>query len=109
MIECLFLALLLLLALGVPISVAMLLSAAAAILCFGDTYSLDILVQKLYSQNESFPLLAVPLFIFAGRIMGLGGMSDRLIALARAIVGSVRGGLAMVSVVACIFFAAISG
>lgn len=109
MIECLFLALLVLLALGVPISVAMLLSAGAAILCFGETYSLDILVQKLYSQNESFPLLAVPLFIFAGRIMGVGGMSDRLIALAKAIVGNVRGGLAMVSVVACIFFAAISG
>jgi C4-dicarboxylate transporter, DctM subunit len=108
-IECLFLALLILLALGVPISVAMLLSSAVAILLFGDTYSLEILVQKLYSQNESFPLLAVPLFIFAGRIMGMGGMSDRLIALASAIVGNVRGGLAMVSVIACIFFAAISG
>ena len=109
MIACLFIALLLLLALGVPISVAMVLSAAAAIIAFGSDYGLAIIVQKLFSQSESFPLLAVPLFIFAGRIMGKGGMSARLIELASAIVGNVRGGLAMVSVVACMFFAAISG
>jgi len=109
LIECLFFALLVLLALGVPISVAMVLSAATAIVAFGSEYGLEIIVQKLYAQSESFPLLAVPLFIFAGRIMGKGGMSDRLIELASAIVGNVRGGLAMVSVVACMFFAAISG
>jgi C4-dicarboxylate transporter DctM subunit len=108
MVECLFLSFFFLLLLGVPISVVMVLSAVLAIAGFGD-YSLDVVTQKLFSQTNSFPLMAVPFFILAGGIMSKGGMSNRLIGLASSIVGNVRGGLAMVSVVACMFFASISG
>jgi C4-dicarboxylate transporter DctM subunit len=108
MVAFLFISLLALLLMGVPISMAMVLTAAAAILGFSD-YSLEIITQRLFNQTNSFPLLAVPLFIFAGGIMGKGGMSDRLIHLASSVIGNVKGGLAMVSIVACMFFAAISG
>jgi C4-dicarboxylate transporter DctM subunit len=107
-IPCLFTTLLVLLIIGVPISVAMVLSSSIAMVMFGG-YSLDIIAQKLFSISNNFPLLAIPFFIFAGGIMGKGGMSDRLIRLASAFVGNVRGGLAMVSIIACMFFAAISG
>jgi C4-dicarboxylate transporter DctM subunit len=64
---------------------------------------------QLCETTNSFPLLAIPFFILAGSIMSRGGMSQRLIDLARAGVGRVPGGVAMVSVVACMFFAAVSG
>jgi C4-dicarboxylate transporter DctM subunit len=108
MITCLFVAFVVLMLLGIPISVALVLAAALSIVGLSD-YSLSVIPQKLFHAGNSFPLLAVPFFVLAGGIMGSGGMSDRLIALARALVGQVRGGLGMVSVLACMFFAAISG
>ncbi len=108
MITCLFLTFLVLLLLGVPISLVMILASTLAILGFSQ-YSLDVISQKLFSQSNSFPLMAIPFFVFAGGVMSKGGMSARLIRLASSIVGNVRGGLAMVSIVACMFFASISG
>ncbi len=108
MITCLFLTFLLLLLLGVPISLVMILASTLAILGFGQ-YSPDVISQKLFSQSKSFPLMAIPFFVFAGGVMSKGGMSARLIRLASSIVGNVSGGLAMVSIVACMFFASISG
>jgi C4-dicarboxylate transporter DctM subunit len=108
MIAFLFLSFVILLLWGVPISIVMLLSSALAIIGFSH-YSLDVIAQKLFSQSNSFPLMAVPFFILAGGIMSKGGMSDRLIRLASSLVGNVRGGLAMISVVACMFFASVSG
>ncbi|MBN1901437.1 TRAP transporter large permease [Candidatus Sumerlaeota bacterium] len=108
MIAFLFTCFLILLLWGVPISIVMILSSALAIIGFSQ-YSLDVIAQKLFSQSNSFPLMAVPFFVFAGGIMSKGGMSARLIRLASAMVGNVRGGLAMVSVIACMFFASISG
>jgi C4-dicarboxylate transporter DctM subunit len=93
---------------GVPISVCLVLSSSMAMLLYSD-FTLDIIVQKLFSAGNSFPLVAIPFFVLAGNIMSKGGMSDRLIKLALSVVGNVRGGLAMVSVVACMFFASISG
>jgi len=104
----LFLSFLIMLLMGVPISMVMILASILSIIGFSH-YSLDIISQKLFSQSNSFPLMAVPFFILAGGIMSKGGMSDRLIRLASSIVGNVRGGLAMVSVVACMFFASLSG
>ncbi|HOA72602.1 MAG TPA: TRAP transporter large permease [Phycisphaerae bacterium] len=98
----------LLLLLEVPISVALVLASAAAILT-GTDYSLGLVVLKVYTASESFPLIAIPFFVMAGGIMGVGGMSHRLIALARSVVGNMHGGLAITSVVACMLFAAISG
>ena len=108
MVTCLFLVFIFLLVLGVPISMVMLLASTCAIVGFSN-YSLEVIAQKLFSQSNSFPLMAIPFFIFAGGIMSKGGMSERLIRLAYSIVGTIRGGLAMVSVVACMFFASLSG
>jgi len=108
MIECLFLSFLIMLVIGVPISISLALASAAAMYGYSN-FSLDVIVQKFFSASNSFPLVAVPFFVLAGNIMSKGGMSDRLIKLALSIVGNVRGGLAMVSVTACMFFASVSG
>ncbi len=108
MVVCLFLTFFIFLLVGVPISMVMILASSLSIIGFS-SYSLDIISQKLFSQSNSFPLMAIPFFVLAGGIMSKGGMSDRLIRLASSIVGTVRGGLAMASVVACMFFASISG
>ncbi|MFA7221180.1 MAG: TRAP transporter large permease, partial [Synergistaceae bacterium] len=67
------------------------------------------LAQKSVTGLDSFPLLAIPFFILAGALMCNGGISRRLVALAESLVGYIVGGLAMVTVLACMFFAAISG
>lgn len=107
-VEALFIAAAILLAIGVPISAAMVLASVVAIVGF-TPYSLDVIAQKFYSQSASFPLVAIPLFVLAGGIMSKGGMSSRLIKLASSLVGRVPGGMALIAVVACMFFAAISG
>jgi tripartite ATP-independent transporter DctM subunit len=70
---------------------------------------LEVIGQKMLNGLNSFSLLAIPLFILAGEIMGEGGMSRRLIELSNLFVGRFRGGLAMVNVVACMFFGGITG
>lgn len=70
---------------------------------------LQTVVQKIIAGMNSFPLLACPFFMLAGSIMGEGGISKRLIAFSNALVGWIRGGLAMVNVVASMFFGGISG
>ena len=96
--------------LGVPISFALLLAATLTMVTI-PTSPLDPtqIPAQLVEATNSFPLLAIPFFILAGSVMSRGGMSERLIDLARALVGCVPGGVAMVSVVACMFFAAVSG
>jgi tripartite ATP-independent transporter DctM subunit len=71
--------------------------------------SLPNLAIVMYQGATSFPLIAIPLFILAGAIMNASGISRRLIAFASAVLGFVRGGLAMVSIGASMFFAEISG
>ena len=66
-------------------------------------------MKNAFAALDSFPLLAIPFFMLAGALMSYGGISKRLVNLAEAIVGAVFGGLAMVTVTACMFFAAISG
>lgn len=104
----LFVVFVLLLLIEVPISVALVMASAAAIYT-GTDYSLGLVVLKVYTASDSFPLIAIPFFVMAGGIMSVGGMSHRLINLARSIIGNMHGGLAVTSVVACMLFAAISG
>jgi TRAP-type C4-dicarboxylate transport system permease large subunit len=86
-----------LLALGVPIAFTLgLASAIFYVLAPGVTPAF--LVQRMVASTESFPLLAVPFFIFAGAVMTRGGISQRIIGLADALVGHRIGGLAQVNV-----------
>ncbi|RYG73183.1 TRAP transporter large permease [Lentibacillus lipolyticus] len=93
---------------GVPIAISLGVSALVAIY-FGSTLPLDIIAQKAFTSLDSFPLLAIPFFMLAGILMGKGGVSKRLLNLATATVGWITGGLSLVTIVACMFFAAISG
>ncbi len=68
-----------------------------------------LLPQRMFTGVDSFTLLAIPLFMIAGRLMERGGISKRLIDLAMNIVGSTYGGLAHVAILSCMFFSAISG
>ncbi|RKQ35820.1 TRAP transporter large permease [Oceanobacillus halophilus] len=104
----LFSLLILLFLIGVPVAVALGLSASTVFLMEGNV-SLIVIMQRMFNSVDSFPLLAIPFFILAGKLMETGGISTRLIHLANVIFGRVKGGLALVSIVACAFFAAISG
>ena len=105
----LFLCVLALVVIDVPIAVALGLVAVTAMVVSQGTASLPNLPVVLYNGATSFPLIAIPLFILAGAIMNASGISTRLIAFASSILGFVRGGLAMVSIGASMFFAEISG
>lgn len=94
--------------LGFPIW-AVLAGSSFIALTFGSGTPLLLVVQRMFTATDSFPLLAVPLFMVAGNLMEVGGISRRLINFCNALLGSFTGGLAMVGVLACIFFAAISG
>lgn len=107
-IALLFGTLFLCLLIGVPIAISLGVSALVAIY-FGTTLQLDIITQKAFTSLDSFPLLAIPFFMLAGILMGKGGVSKRLLNLATSIVGWITGGLSLVTIVACMFFAAISG
>ncbi len=94
--------------LGFPIWTVLAASCFIA-LTFGSNTPLIVVVQRMFTATDSFPLLAVPLFMIAGNLMETGGISRRLINFANAILGSLTGGLAMAAVLTCMFFAAISG
>jgi len=93
---------------NVPIAVALGLASALVFFIDGDV-SLIVIMQRMFNSVDSFPLMAIPFFILAGKLMESGGISRRLIHFANVIFGRVSGGLAIVSIVACAFFAAISG
>lgn len=106
--EILLISMLVLFLLNTPIAVAIGLAACAALLAKGE-FSFMIIAQRLIGGTDSFHLLAVPLFMFAGVIMAAGGVSRRLIDVANALVGWLPGGLAAVTIVSAMFFAGISG
>jgi TRAP-type mannitol/chloroaromatic compound transport system permease large subunit len=96
-----------LLMIGVPVAYA-LAAAALATLLYIDLPAM-VLVQQVTAGAGSASLVAIPLFIFAGEIMMRGGISERLIGLASALVGRMRGGLGQVSIVSSLFFGGVSG
>jgi C4-dicarboxylate transporter DctM subunit len=104
------LVLLALILIGVPIAISLgLVSVIAMVTGPAGTGSLPNVGLLMFSGATSFPLIAIPLFILAGAIMNATGISRRLIALASALVGFIRGGLSMVTITASLFFAEISG
>src|SRR5207253_6580442 len=100
-----FLALLLL---GVPVAFAIGAAGLAGLFWSGE-FPLIIIMQQIHQSVDSFVLLAIPLFIFAGMLMETGGIAVRLVHLAQALVGWIRGGLAMAVVIAEYIFSGISG
>lgn len=99
--------LLLMIGLGVPIGFALMISAAIAMAVSG--IDLIMVPIQMFSGVNKVILLAIPLFIFMGELMGATSISDRIIGLARALVGWMRGGLAHVNVVTSMFMAEMSG
>jgi len=95
------------LAIGIPIAVAIGVSTLITFLYVG--FPLSALAARMFAGVNSFTLLAIPFFMLAGSLMSEGGMSKRLVRLANAIVGILPGGLAHVQVLASMFFAALSG
>ena len=95
-------------ALGMPIAFALIV-CALALMALQGSFDTTILSQKLIEGADSYPLLAIPFFIFAGELMNKGGMSRRIVDFALAIIGHVRGGLGFVAIFAAIVMAAISG
>jgi C4-dicarboxylate transporter, DctM subunit len=95
--------------LGLPIAVAMGLTAVLAIAFLGDPVMLQVISQRIYGGTTSFTLLAIPFFILAGNLMNTGGMTERIFRFAHALVGHMRGGLGQVNVVGSMVFAGMSG
>lgn len=93
---------------GIPVAIAM---AGSALLYIWWTGTLPafVVIHRMVSGIDSFPLLAVPFFILAGNLMETGGISRRLVEFAKSIVGGVQGGLPMTCVLTCMIFAAVSG
>ncbi len=97
------------LALGVPVAFGLGLATLLAVVVLAGPNAPSIVAQQMGNGIDSFPLLAIPLFIVAGELMSTGGMARRLLQLADALVGGFRGGLAYVTVVTSMLFGSISG
>jgi tripartite ATP-independent transporter DctM subunit len=108
MLIILIIALLALLLLGVPVGFSLVGSSLLAVF-LQDTIPLQAIPQRLALGLDSFPMLAIPLFILAGTVMEAGGITKRLIQLSEVLVGHIRGSLAHVSVVSNVFMSGVSG
>ncbi|MFA5536399.1 MAG: TRAP transporter large permease subunit [Bacillota bacterium] len=104
----LFLTMFLLIFLGVPVAFAIGLSSIG-FLAITNIKPLILIAQRMVTGLDSFPLLAIPLFILVGNLMASGGISKRLVNWAESLVGSRSGGLGIVAILSCVVFAAISG
>lgn len=99
----------LLIFMGAPVFLSMALASLVHWFDVGRDSALIILVQRFYGGMTSFTLLAIPMFLLAGNVMTKGGLTDRLIALARTLVGHFKGGLAQINILSSVFFGGISG
>lgn len=93
---------------GVPVPFALGGASALAMLLNGSS-NMVIVCQRMFQGINSFPYLALPFFILAGNLMASGGISDRMITFATTVLGRLKGGLALVAILASMFFAAICG
>lgn len=97
-----------LIAIELPVAFA-LMAAALAYLQFGSPVPMSLVVQRMSSGIDSFPLLAIPLFVLAGNLLNVGGIAARIFEFAVSLVGHLRGGLAQVNIFASLIFAGMSG
>jgi len=94
---------------GMPIAIALGFSSISTILLFSNDSVASIALKLFESVSEHYTLLAIPFFILSSAFLSTGGVARRLIRFAVSVVGFIRGGLAMASVIACMLFAAVSG
>lgn len=104
-----FLAMVVMICINVPIAVALAVAGVVGLVLTEGTGSLVTIALDMYDGSTKFALIAIPMFVLAGAIMNAGGVTDRLINFVSALVGFVRGGLAMVNIGVSLFFAEISG
>ena len=101
--------LVILLLIGVPISVSVGAAAAATILfCYPDL-PVMVIAQRLFTSMDNVSIMAIPFFVLAGNLMTNGGISKMIVEFVNCFVGNIRGGLGYAAIVACAFFAALSG
>lgn len=93
---------------GMPVSFSMLISSLLTLL-ISDAIPLNVIVTRISYGLDSFTLLAIPLFLFAGELMGAGGITQRIMHFCQKLLGHIKGGLCHVSVLACMIFAGVSG
>lgn len=107
MVAVLFITFIVCLALGVPVAFS--LGLSSLVYFIGNDMSLYMFAQRFFAGLNSFTLLCIPGFVFAGSLMNQGGITERLIGFCNKIVGHITGGLAIANVVASMLFAGISG
>ncbi|HSV51470.1 MAG TPA: TRAP transporter large permease [Burkholderiaceae bacterium] len=98
-----------LIALGLPVAVAMGIAGLSTLLLTGDHGVLGILAQRIYASTTAFTLLAIPFFILAGNLMNTGGTTERIFRFAHCLVGHFRGGLGQVNILGSMVFSGMSG
>ena len=104
-----FVVMLIMICINMPIAVALAMSGVLGLLVTEGPDSLVTIALDMYDGSTKFSLIAIPMFVLAGAIMNAGGITDRLINFVTAIIGFIRGGLAMVNIGVSLFFAEISG
>lgn len=107
MIIAFFITAAILLILGAPIAVTV--GSSAIIYIIGTGMKPMVVAQRLFAGIDSVSFIAIPMFILAGEVMNRGGLAKRIVRLCSKLVGNIHGGLAIVTIIACMFFAAISG
>lgn len=95
--------------LGLPIFMSLIISSVVAILAGGDILPLSVIHNSLFDGLNLFPLLAIPCFVVAGTLMEFGNITQQIVDVVKQLVGRVYGGLGITTILACTFFAAISG
>ncbi|MGB2202189.1 MAG: TRAP transporter large permease subunit, partial [Pseudooceanicola atlanticus] len=98
-----------LLASGIPIALTLGIAGTAYLYLSGNGMMVLMLPQRMMAGIDQFVLLTIPLFLLAGALMNVGGVTDRIVHFARAMVGHRRGGMSSVSILSSGFFAGISG
>jgi tripartite ATP-independent transporter DctM subunit len=104
-----FIAMLIMICINIPIAVALAMCGVLGLLLTEGSGSLVTIALDMYDGSTKFSLIAIPMFVLAGAIMNAGGITDKLINFVSAIIGFIRGGLAMVNIGVSLFFAEISG
>ncbi|HDQ13802.1 MAG TPA: TRAP transporter large permease [Sediminispirochaeta sp.] len=96
-------------AIGIPLFVALLVAALVGFFIMGDLSLLGKIPQQFYGGMSTFSLMAIPFFIYAGSLMNVSGLTDRLLRFTQTLVGHFRGGLGYVNILASILFAGVNG